>query len=333
MKISIVVPVYNVEEYIQRCFASISQQTYNNDLLECIFVDDCGNDNSIPITRQLIDDYQGKIDFKIATHEKNKGLSEARNTGTSIATGEYIYYFDSDDEITTHCIQTLVDLAKKHKGVDVVFGSSDIINGEEHDDSYKIKSEIPEFSSNDLWLKRSILRRTYLPMTAWNKLIRLDFIKENDLFFKPGIIHEDEHWEFFVAKHINTAAFCKEFTYLHYINEGSIITTTSPKQIESLLIIVEDFLAHIDNILVKEQYKTIYYVAFYALIKSIDNHDVAFAIYVQKSLQQLLKQRFNRALKNFRLMEFKVLCHYYLSLRILKSNLARTSYYGFLKLM
>jgi len=336
MRVSIVVPVYNVEQYINQCFASISKQTYNNVMLECIFVDDCGNDHSISILKQLLNDYTGDIQFKIIVHEQNKGLSEARNTGTLAATGKYVYYLDSDDEITDDCIQTLIDLADKYKNVDMILGSSEILNNGRRNDSYMIKTEVPEYSDDATWLKKSILKRTYFPMTAWNKLISIDFIKANNLFFKPGIIHEDEHWEFFVAKHIKAAAFSKKSTYIHYINEGSIITTTSPRQIECMLIIVEDFLKNIDGVLVKEQYKTIYYVAVFALIKSIDNHDRDFAIHVKKTLQHILKPRFKKVCTTFNVVEMKVLSLYFLPIFIVdifKSKIVRKIYYGLLRIL
>ena len=91
MKISIIVPVYNVEPYIRECFSSIATQTYKGKI-ECIFVDDCGQDKSVEILEELIADYHGSISFSIIHHEHNKGLSGARNTGICHATGDYLYF-------------------------------------------------------------------------------------------------------------------------------------------------------------------------------------------------------------------------------------------------
>ena len=74
IKISIIVPVYNVEPYIRECFSSIAAQTYKGEM-ECIFMDDCGQDNSVNILDKLIADYHGDISFSIIHHEHNKGLS------------------------------------------------------------------------------------------------------------------------------------------------------------------------------------------------------------------------------------------------------------------
>ena len=111
IKVSIIVPVYNVEKYINRCFESIINQRYTN--IECIFVDDCSPDNCFEILNQRIAEYSGEIEFRIIRHIQNKGLSEARNSGTYQSSGEYVYYLDSDDEITQDCIQIL-EIGRAH---------------------------------------------------------------------------------------------------------------------------------------------------------------------------------------------------------------------------
>ena len=106
MRISIIVPVYNVESYIYNCLTSIvSQKTVHE--IECILVDDCGNDNSIEIIRQFIKDYTGRIAFKLVGHNHNRGLSAARNTGLDICTGDYVLFLDSDDVLPQNSIHNL----------------------------------------------------------------------------------------------------------------------------------------------------------------------------------------------------------------------------------
>ncbi len=94
--ISILIPVYNVEKYIERCLSSIASQTYT-DGVECVLIDDCGTDNSIALAEDFIEKYSGKIAFKIIKHPCNKGLAAARNTGISNSSGDYIIHIDSDD--------------------------------------------------------------------------------------------------------------------------------------------------------------------------------------------------------------------------------------------
>ena len=96
--VSVIIPVYQVSDYVERCLLSVMNQTYQN--IECIIVDDCSTDDSVAKCDRLISTYKGPIKFQILHHERNRGLSAARNTGTDAATGEYIFYLDSDDEIT-----------------------------------------------------------------------------------------------------------------------------------------------------------------------------------------------------------------------------------------
>ena len=108
MKVSIIVPVYNVEKYIERCFDSIVSQQYKN--IECIFVEDKSIDSSYNILNSCVDKYFGEIDFKIIRHSQNKGLSAAINSCTRIASRDYLYYLDSYDELYSSCIKELVEL-------------------------------------------------------------------------------------------------------------------------------------------------------------------------------------------------------------------------------
>ena len=121
MKISIVIPVYNVAPYIGDCIRSVMHQTWQGPL-ECIFVDDCGTDNSMEIVRSIIEENQGNIEFKIIRHKENRGLSAARNTGIAAATGDYVYFLDSDDEITPDCIEALAAPITASEPIDFTIG-------------------------------------------------------------------------------------------------------------------------------------------------------------------------------------------------------------------
>jgi len=95
-KVSILVPVYGVERFIERCAVSIFEQTYEN--IEYVFVDDCGPDNSIPKLKEVMARYPDRLpNIRIVRHERNRGLSAARNTAVDAATGEFILHVDSDD--------------------------------------------------------------------------------------------------------------------------------------------------------------------------------------------------------------------------------------------
>ena len=224
MKISIIVPVYNVEQYIKECFDSIAAQTYKGDM-ECIFVDDCGQDNSVAVLEKLITDYHGAIKFSIVHHEHNKGLSGARNTGIKKASGDYLYFLDSDDSITSDCIEKLTALAEKYPGVDIVQGSTKSrMNWLQM--GWK---KLPEYSRHYSWIKKTMLKRYIIPMTAWNKLICRSFVLNHNLFFAEGIIHEDEVWNFMLAKYVHRIAFCETLTYIYRENDGGIMKSSANK--------------------------------------------------------------------------------------------------------
>lgn len=220
MKVSIIIPVYNVAPYIKRCLDSVVAQTFQD--IECILVDDCGTDNSREIAQQYIDNYQGQIEFIYIHHEKNQGLSGARNTGIQIATGEWLYFLDSDDAITPICISTLLALKDKYPDVDFVQGNLLDKSGEIN--PYGLNN-IPEYCNSFDTIEDIMLRRVIT--SAWNRLVKRSLLIENDLFFPVGMIHEDMYWVYFLSKYVHAAAFSNIGTYIYYTNEGSIMTAAS----------------------------------------------------------------------------------------------------------
>lgn len=263
IKVSIIVPVYNVEDYIKRCMLSIINQTYPN--IECIIVDDCTPDNSITIIQSLLQQYNGTISFQILKHTTNKGLSESRNTGTEKATGDYIYYLDSDDELTPNCIEHLVDIAKTDNSIEIVQGNTKRLPEISGTDWYDISQyNLPtEFIDNDSIRNWFYDLNTTKPINAWNKLIKKDFLKTNTISFEPGIIHEDELWMFYVTKFVNHIRFTHQVTYKHYCTPNSIISTSS-KQKSAVHIskILKIATSNFDYKYFKQQYK--FYLSYFA---------------------------------------------------------------------
>lgn len=151
--------------------------------IECIIVDDCSPDDSILKCEKLIREYVGLIHFKIIHHKKNRGLSAARNTGIGAATGDYVFYLDSDDEITKDCISKLVSAIREDVSVEMVQGGyidNDLI------DIYK-QQERPSTTFYKITSKKEVYKHYYhniIYITAWNKLIKRSFIQENHIFSK-----------------------------------------------------------------------------------------------------------------------------------------------------
>ncbi|MBQ9231546.1 MAG: glycosyltransferase family 2 protein [Prevotella sp.] len=238
MKVSIIIPVYNVAPYIKRCLDSVAAQTYTGDM-ECLLVDDRGSDDSIYIAREWIASYTGKIRFTIFSHSANQGLSVARNTGIEVASGDYIYFLDSDDAITPDCIKILTDLAVKYPDADFVLGNinNDGVGLENH----HFREIVPECVASREQLDYILLSATIY--NSWNRLIKWSFIIRYGLFFPVGIVHEDVYWLFFLAKHTQKAAFTNEGTYYYYHNGDSIMNSKAAmaSRIHSHGVIIDAF--------------------------------------------------------------------------------------------
>ena len=130
MKISVLVPIFGVENYIERCANSLFGQTYHN--IEYIFVNDCTKDRSIEILSKVIKKYNyRKNDIKIIDHNENRGLSAARNTALEYATGDYIMHVDSDDYIELNTIEKCVNEIHKTNADVVLFGFKNIFRNSE----------------------------------------------------------------------------------------------------------------------------------------------------------------------------------------------------------
>ena len=245
-RVSIIIPVYNVEPYIEECLHSVYEQTTDTEI-ECLIVDDKGNDNSIHIAEAFVATHndKAKTKFKIIYRDTNGGLSAARNTGIKAAKGDYLYFLDSDDTIVPQCIDTLIHLADKYGGVDLLPA---LYIRENNDMEQFGCHSFPEFSDDRSLIKRSLLDYDKIPVTAANRLIRRELITENNLFFKEGIIHEDNYWSFFLAKYVKRMAFCAEKLYYYRETPGSI--TKEPnieKESYAFSTIIKDCCDNIDD--------------------------------------------------------------------------------------
>lgn len=218
MKISIIVPMYQVEQYLAICLKSITDQTMT-DGVECILVDDCGSDRSLFIAKDFIEHYQGNVLFRIVEREKNGGLSAARNSGIDVASGEYVYFLDSDDEITPNCLEIMWSLVEKYGKVNLVQGA--FFEDEKYANSIS-NIKFPEFCTCQAEIKTFLLQYLGDIVGAQSRLINLSFLKEHHLYFEEGIIHEDNLWTFFLSKYVRTMAYCDICTYYHRYNPNSI---------------------------------------------------------------------------------------------------------------
>jgi glycosyltransferase involved in cell wall biosynthesis len=244
--ISIIIPVYNAEKYIKRCLLSVQNQTYQN--LEIIIINDGSQDQSVNICQEI-----AKKDSRISFYsQNNKGVSSARNYGLKLATGDYVYFLDSDDYIIPTCIEKLVSVLKKYPFTDIIQGRA---TGWAQHDVYN-KKHLPDYSCNRKWIKRTMLHRKPIPFTPWNKLVRLDLIHKHQLYFIKDILYEDIVWNYDMAKYISSIAFCFDKTYIYNSdNPDSIMHLGFDSH--SWLIIINHLIQSIDPFCKRAQHQLI----------------------------------------------------------------------------
>lgn len=222
MKISIIVPVYNVESYIGECLRSVIDQTFAEEM-ECLVVDDCGSDGSMAVAGRLIEEYSGPIKFRILHHDRNRGLSATRNTGIKAAVGDYVTFLDSDDRLFPDSMARMMEVATRYTDTDIIQGDIWLQKPTRFMDFLCVSPVLfPDHCDDRVWCSRSLL--TEIPMTAWAKLIRRRFITDNGLYFREGYLHEDDFWRVEAARYIKSVAFCFSPVYFYRNdNSGSII--------------------------------------------------------------------------------------------------------------
>lgn len=237
IKVSVIVPVYNVEEYLRQCLDSIISQTYSE--IEVIVVNDKSPDDS----QDIIDEYKSN-DSRVVSiiHSKNKGLGGARNTGISAALGDFILFVDSDDWIVETTIEDLTNEITKYDSDIVKFGRIDTYPAYE-------KIWLPTFKkkvNTDGWgdMKDSVIADKFNPICC-TSIYRRDFLINNSIFFPEKLLFEDFYFTF------QTNVLAGKLSYLnkplyHWRKErvGSITYTINERDVEvcNSLQLVDEFL-------------------------------------------------------------------------------------------
>ena len=279
--VSVIIPVYQVSDYVERCIRSVMAQTYSD--IECIIVDDATKDDSIEKCERLIADYNlnldvnvlckqseqaranvnlnddlletavaeqatkgranDKIRFKILHHEVNRGLSAARNTGTMAATGEYLFYLDSDDYISPDCIEKLVSVVNADPTIEMVQANSLMKSEGKEVSLYRFGHSI-NISNNDE-ARTEFFKNRNIYISVWNRLLKRSFVEENRLFCREGLVFEDLLWVFYLMKYLNKAYLCEDITHYYCLRQGSILVEAKPESVRCYPIMFDEILQNL----------------------------------------------------------------------------------------
>ena len=223
--VSIIVPIYNVEKFIEKCAITLMEQDYEN--IEYIFVNDCTPDNSMQVLSDTLAKYPNrKDDIKIINNAQNSGSSITRKNGLDIANGEYILFIDSDDWVELDMVSSML---KKAKETDADIICCDYFVNFKNKENYMIN-----LNTNDAFqaIKDILSLKSYASM--WNKLVKIDVY--NKIQF-PTFSNREDYF-----MNIQMFYYCKNFVYfnrafLHYRkdNDNSIVTQNSEKSKEELI--------------------------------------------------------------------------------------------------
>lgn len=225
-QITVIVPIYKVERFIARCVASLMEQTLND--VEYIFVDDASPDDSVKILQDVLAKYPHRqANVRIITHEVNKGLPAARNTGLAVAMGEYIFHCDSDDYVEIDMLKSLYDKATE-QNADIVW--CDFFLTFEKNERYMKQ---PEFG-----LPMEVLRAMLsgvMKFNVWNKLVRHSLYADNGIEFPTGYgMGEDMTMMMLFACAEKVSYVPRAFYHYVKLNTGAFSQTYSERHLVEL---------------------------------------------------------------------------------------------------
>lgn len=224
-KISVIVPIYNVEMYLERCLANIMHQSFKD--FECICVDDCGNDKSAQIAQKFVN-----IDprFKLLHHEKNRGLSAARNTGIDTAKGEYIVCIDSDDWIEKTLLEFIVT-SFENNDVDSVWFNARLVQEKNNTFTTLFRSDL--FELEEGFLNITPKNINLYPDFAWNKAYKKETLDKYNLRYCEGLFFEDS--EFYIKSFTNFSKvyYTKTLMYNYRQRENSIVSAKEGRKVKN----------------------------------------------------------------------------------------------------
>jgi hypothetical protein len=234
-KVSIIVPIYNVEKYLARCLDSLKDQTLQD--IEVILVNDGSTDNSGNIAKE----YANKYENFVYKEKANGGLSDARNYGLKFATGDYIAFLDSDDYVDVTTYEKMLKKAEKEQA-DYV--ECDFIW--EYPNKIKIDKQIPYNNKKEMLC--------LVRVVAWNKLIKRKIIEENNIEFPKGLRYEDVEFTYKLLPLLEKCSYVAE-PLIHYTQRENSIANVQNEKTADIFIILDDVISYYKEKNIYEEYK------------------------------------------------------------------------------
>lgn len=270
-KVSLCIPIYNVEKYIERCAVSLFEQTYEN--IEFIFINDCTVDNSINILHSIINKYPQREPFiKIINHNTNRGLAAARNSAVDASTGEFIMHIDSDDWIDINTVKECVNLQ--------IETNSDIVSVDVKKEWKNLseKIELPNFKSNKDMAIKMLNGESFHGIIG--HLIRTELYKKNNIKLKEGLnMGEDYYIIPRLAYHAERVINLHKYYYHYYYQNTnsyvrSVFSTNKAEQVWAVSQSLKEFFSnkgqeYLDAIYIADASRV--YHQFKSCIKSHNN--------------------------------------------------------------
>lgn len=219
--LSIIVPVYNIQNYLEKCIQSILSQDYNN--YEIILVDDGSTDNSGKICDKYVSNKKVKV-----YHKKNGGLSDARNFGIKKSSGKYIMFIDSDDFLyNMHCLKKLNDCIEKTEA-DVI--QYKMVYYYEKKDKYVFLKDLKDFNGSVIKKISSLNANGQVSVSACDKIVKAEIIKNKNIYFENDLLSEDIKWSYELYLNITSLKIINDDIYVYRQQRINSISTSKTKK-------------------------------------------------------------------------------------------------------
>lgn len=292
ISISIIVPVYNVEDYLSDCLDSILKQKFENYEIICI------NDGSSDGSEKILQKYSAEFNkIKIITHASNKGLSAARNSGLKNAQGKYVMFVDSDDMIVENMLVELYQEAEKNQAEIVYFDITQMNEDGIFMPSTMKKVEAGTYSGKELFCL--FVNNRQMKFEACRQLISSDFLKRTNILFYEGIFHEDELFSFVCAMSAEKVVNLNKEYYIYRQRKGSIMSLKNFKRAHSLFVVLVQMQAfwishtfkEMEQQAIEKHFRNLYSTYQYYCCFGEDEEELGVGGIVEKTLYDLLHKK------------------------------------------